>query len=102
MIENCRGHCAWDKGYIFVSYFGSVFQVITDWISAIVPCLIVRKLQMRRRVKISVMFILGIGGLASIAVTIRCFYFKYYDVAAYPNNFLCKLCIYRQTEILGS
>lgn len=64
--------------------------MITDWISAIVPCLIVRKLQMRRRVKISVMFILGIGGLASIAVTIRCFYFKYYDKVAYPNNFLCK------------
>lgn len=36
------------------------------------------------------MFILGIGGLASIAVTIRCFYYKYYDVAEYPNNYLCK------------
>lgn len=62
------------------------------------PFLIVRKLQMRRRLKISVTFILGMGALASIAVTIRCFYYKYYDVAEYPDNYLCK-CIARSTLV---
>ncbi|KAJ4397681.1 hypothetical protein N0V93_001914 [Gnomoniopsis smithogilvyi] len=48
---------------------------------------------MRRRLRISVMFILGIGALASIAVTVRCFYYKYYDVAKYPDNYLFHLGI---------
>lgn len=86
----CRGHCWWSQGFIFVSYFGSAFQVITDWVSALVPALIIMNLNMRRRLKVSLVCVLSVGSLASIAVTVRMFYYKYFDVKAYPDNYLCK------------
>lgn len=53
------------------------------------PWFIVARLQMSRRKKVSVMIILGLGILASIATCVRMPYLKYYDTAAYPDNLLC-------------
>ncbi|KAF3003228.1 hypothetical protein E8E13_009926 [Curvularia kusanoi] len=46
---------------------------------------------MPRRTKISIIFILGLGILASIATIIRLPYLKYYDHAKYPNDLLFHL-----------
>lgn len=46
---------------------------------------------MPRRTKITIVFILGLGILASIATIVRLPYLRYYDTIKYPNNFLCKL-----------
>jgi hypothetical protein len=69
----------------------SVVQAVTDWVSAFVPCYIVSKLQMPLPTKITVVFILGFGILASIATIIRLPSLRYYDTAKYPNEFLCKI-----------
>ncbi|KAF1923839.1 uncharacterized protein M421DRAFT_302964 [Didymella exigua CBS 183.55] len=71
-----------------VSYIVSAVQALTDWVSAFVPCYIVSKLQMPRRTKITIVFILGLGILASIATIIRLPYLKYYNTAKYPKDFL--------------
>ncbi|KAH6639995.1 hypothetical protein BKA67DRAFT_671367 [Truncatella angustata] len=71
-----------------VSYIVSSIQMATDWTCAGVPWFIVAKLQMSRRKKISVMMILGLGVLASIATCVRMPYLKYYDTNLYPNEFL--------------
>lgn len=63
---------------------------MTDWISALYPCYIVSKLQMPRRTKITIVFVLGLGILASIATIVRLPYLRYYDTAKYKTDFLCK------------
>lgn len=45
---------------------------------------------MPRRTKITIVFILGLGVLASIATIIRLPYLRYYDTSKYPNDFICK------------
>lgn len=85
-----RGTCLPGNGFIIVSYFGSVVQVVTDWVCAIVPFFVVKDLQMPKRKKISLLAVLMLGVLASIASLIRMPYYKYYDQVAYPNNYFCK------------
>lgn len=46
---------------------------------------------MPRRRKISVICILSLGILASIATLIRMPYLKYYNTTKYPHNLLCRL-----------
>lgn len=49
---------------------------------------------MPRHTKITIVFILGLGvlaSIASIATIIRLPYLRYYDTAKYPNDFLCKI-----------
>lgn len=72
-----------------MSYFGSVVQIVTDWVSAIVPFFIVKDLQMSRRKKISLLAVLMLGILASVASLVRMPYYKYYDQVAYPNDYFC-------------
>ncbi|KAI2609402.1 uncharacterized protein GGS25DRAFT_484517 [Hypoxylon fragiforme] len=81
------GTCLPGNGFIIVSYFGSVVQVVTDWVCAIVPFFVVKDLQMPKRKKISLLAVLMLGVLASIASLIRMPYYKYYDQVAYPNNY---------------
>lgn len=62
----------------------------TDWVCAAIPFVIVAGLQMSRRKKVSVICILGLGVLASIATCVRMPYLKYYDTAKYPTEIACK------------
>lgn len=76
-----------------VSYIVSAIQMATDWACAIIPFFIVAGLQMSRRHKVSVLLILGLGVLASIATCVRLPYLKYYDTAAYPAETMYHLGI---------
>ncbi|KAL7624934.1 hypothetical protein AAE478_004148 [Parahypoxylon ruwenzoriense] len=82
------GSCLPGSGFLIVSYFGSVVQIITDWVSAIVPFFVVKDLQMSKRKKVSLLAVLMLGILASVASLIRMPYYKYYDTVAYPDDFL--------------
>ena len=86
-----RGHCQTTISLELVSYIVSAIQAVTDWAFALIPCYIVSKLQMPRRRKLSVICILGLGILASIATLIRMPYLRYYDTDKYPHEFLCTL-----------
>ncbi|KAK9772032.1 hypothetical protein SCAR479_11351 [Seiridium cardinale] len=71
-----------------VSLVGSTFQMISDWVSALLPFFIIYKLQMPRRTKIALICILGIGIMASIAALARMLFYKYWDKTAYPDDYL--------------
>lgn len=86
-----RGTCQKAISLETVSYIVSSIQMATDWTCAIIPWFIVSDLQMSRRRKASIMVILGLGVLASIATCVRMPYLKYYDTTKYPDNFLRKL-----------
>lgn len=69
-----------------VSYIVSAIQMVTDWVCAGVPFVIVAGLQMSRRRKVSVICILGLGVFASVATCVRMPYLKYYDTTKYPTE----------------
>lgn len=75
---------------MIISYLGTSIQVITDWTCAITPFFIVRDLQMARRVKISVICVLGLGVIASFAAMMRLAFYHWIDTKIYPDDELCK------------
>ncbi|KAI0593535.1 hypothetical protein F4775DRAFT_577476 [Biscogniauxia sp. FL1348] len=71
-----------------VSLIGSVFQMLSDWVSALLPFFVISNLQMPRRSKIALICILGLGIMASIAAFARMLFYKYWDKTLYPENYL--------------
>lgn len=65
--------------------------MLSDWVSALLPFWIIKNLAMPRRTKFSLIAILGLGIMASIAALARMVFYKYWDKAAYPTGYLCKL-----------
>ncbi|KAJ9264107.1 hypothetical protein DTO271D3_5600 [Paecilomyces variotii] len=57
-----------------VSYFVSAVNIFTDICTALVPCFLLRHLQMRWKIKVITMGILSLGAFASVATTIRITY----------------------------
>ncbi|KAH7120463.1 hypothetical protein EDB81DRAFT_914048 [Dactylonectria macrodidyma] len=82
------GHCKSANGFLIISYVGTSVQVVSDWACAITPFFIVWSLQMHRRTKISVVGVLSLGVLASIAALMRIVSYKYIDVSKYPDDYM--------------
>ncbi|KAK9415875.1 hypothetical protein SUNI508_10004 [Seiridium unicorne] len=82
------GKCTTYISWVTVGTITSAVQLITDVISAAIPWFVVARLQMPRRRKISVMIILGLGILASVATCFRMPFLKYFDTSKYPHNYL--------------
>ncbi|KAF5005079.1 hypothetical protein FDECE_8496 [Fusarium decemcellulare] len=80
------GHCKAEDGFLNLSYVGTAVQVAADWTCAITPFFIVYSLQMPKRTKFSVVAILGLGVLASIAALMRIVSYKYIDIKVYPKD----------------
>lgn len=79
------------KSYTFVpdaTWAFTIINVSSDLGCATVPFFIIRNLNLRKRVKRSVMAVLALGGFASIGSIIRIPYLKYYTV---EEDRLCKL-----------
>ncbi|KAK8058853.1 hypothetical protein PG994_009301 [Apiospora phragmitis] len=103
VFANCRpfaanwnpslGKCQQVITLTTVSYIVSTIQMVTDWACAIIPFFIVADLQMPCHAKISVVCILGLGILASIATCVRMPYLKYWDAAKYPENLLYHVAV---------
>ncbi|KAF4125263.1 hypothetical protein GMORB2_4103 [Geosmithia morbida] len=63
-----------------ISYVVSIVTIVTDWTCAIIPFFVLRKLQVSMRTKSLLLFVLGMGVLASVASAVRYPWLKYYDV----------------------
>ncbi|KAI1502584.1 hypothetical protein F5X99DRAFT_378488 [Biscogniauxia marginata] len=64
---------------INLSYAVSVITVVTDWVCAILPCILIRSLNILSHQKIPLMITLSLGILASAASIGRMPYLQYYD-----------------------
>ncbi|KAK6207109.1 hypothetical protein LQW54_007538 [Pestalotiopsis sp. IQ-011] len=65
----------------------SAVNLISDWACAVVPFLMMRKLNMQRRLKYFIVAVLGLGGSASIGAIARFPYLKHYLI---PEDRLCE------------
>ncbi|KAI1662412.1 hypothetical protein F4813DRAFT_344449 [Daldinia decipiens] len=72
----------------------ATIAIITDWLCAILPALLLWNLNMKARVKTSLIFVLSLGVLASICTCVRLPYVRtYVHVGATPYDGLYKGCI---------
>lgn len=77
-----------------ISYFISASSIITDWACAILPCFIVWKLNMKRKLKVSVAVVLALGAVASLSTIVRLPYLGAYTA---PVDHYCKSRLLRRT-----
>ncbi|KAI1641310.1 hypothetical protein F4809DRAFT_585837 [Biscogniauxia mediterranea] len=75
------GTCGDYSIIISLSYAVSVITVVTDWVCAIIPCILIRSLNITTDQKIPLMITLSLGILASAASIGRMPYLQYYDTA---------------------
>jgi hypothetical protein len=66
-----HGHCHDTSFTADSTYAQSAVSIVTDLTYALLPIVIVRKLQMSRHKRISLSFVLSLGAIASIAVIVR-------------------------------
>ncbi|EED21068.1 conserved hypothetical protein [Talaromyces stipitatus ATCC 10500] len=62
-----------------VSFFFSAVEIVTDFSLAILPAILLWNIQMKRKVKFSVMVILGMAAFASCATIVRLRYLSLYS-----------------------
>lgn len=79
MWDSTTGTCGDYSIITKLSYTVSVLTVITDWTCAIIPCIIIRRLNIPKNQKLPLMLTLSLGILASAASIGRMPYLKYYD-----------------------
>lgn len=82
------GPCPLHDWLAILSYPFTALTIILDWGCAIIPWLLIRKLQLNKRIKRSLILVLGLGGTASIGAIARLPYLKYYTI---PEDQLCKM-----------
>ncbi|KAI0138165.1 hypothetical protein F4776DRAFT_663304 [Hypoxylon sp. NC0597] len=72
-----------------VIIFVSVVSILTDWLCAILPALLLWNLNMKPKTKVLLAFVLALGALASISTCIRLGYTHVYkNVKVLPKDFL--------------
>ncbi|KAE9368301.1 hypothetical protein N431DRAFT_314099, partial [Stipitochalara longipes BDJ] len=89
------GTCGDFMTVVKIGYAWTAVGIFTDWACAIIPFLIVRKLQMSSRNKTTVMVILGLAAVASTATIVRAPYLQYYLVTKdrlYWNSYISLWC----------
>ncbi|KAG6027702.1 hypothetical protein E4U41_000860 [Claviceps citrina] len=72
--EQRGGTCLPMNIVMALAYLYSVLSVLTDFTLAILPAFVIWNLQLQRRTKIAVIFLVCMGCFASTAVAIRCIY----------------------------
>lgn len=81
------GSCPIHSAMAVLSYPFTAMTIILDWGCALIPWLIIRDLHLNRRVKKGLIFVLGLGALASIGAIARMPFLHYYTI--YDDQ-LCK------------
>ncbi|THX66296.1 hypothetical protein D6C77_06481 [Aureobasidium pullulans] len=74
LIHKVQGRCIAWSALGPMNYIHGVMNALTDWVFVSLPILVVRKANMRGRDKYSVVFVLIIGVLGSVASVVRLFY----------------------------
>ncbi|EOA82779.1 hypothetical protein ACJQWK_04930 [Exserohilum turcicum] len=80
------GHCVGPGTFLAISYTTAISNIITDWACAILPALILWKIQMNLHVKASLVFVLGLGVIASTATLMRLVYIAKYGNSENTDN----------------
>ncbi|KAL3607046.1 hypothetical protein FPOAC2_02020 [Fusarium poae] len=62
-----------------VGFYFSAVSILTDWILAILPAILLWNIQMKQRVKFPVIVMLGLGAFASCATVVRLGYLTLYN-----------------------
>ncbi|KAF4428925.1 hypothetical protein F53441_14038 [Fusarium austroafricanum] len=62
-----------------IGFFFSAISIVVDWSLAILPALLLWKVQMKNKVKIPVIFMLSLGAFASSATVVRLGYLTLYN-----------------------
>ncbi|KAI1379008.1 hypothetical protein F4677DRAFT_465274 [Hypoxylon crocopeplum] len=87
------GHCSGSIHGTRVAFTVSATAIFSDWLCAIIPGFILWNLNMRLKVKVSLVFILALGVLASISTCIRIPYIELYsNTFRQPADGLYKTC----------
>lgn len=76
-----------------VSLFFSAVEIATDWALAILPAVLLRNIQMKSRVKVSVACILGLAALWVLLIL------GYFEDGLRLIHLQCKLCNNRSTSL---
>ncbi|KAI5209518.1 hypothetical protein E4T39_00885 [Aureobasidium subglaciale] len=74
LVHKVQGKCMSWSALGPLNYIHGVMNALTDWVFVSLPILVVRKANMRGRDKWSVVFVLIIGILGSVASVVRLFY----------------------------
>ena len=72
------GECGNPMTVVNTGYAWTTVGIVSDWVFAIIPYLVVRNLQMPARAKMIVMVIMGLGVIASAASIVRAPYLSHY------------------------
>ncbi|KAL0258014.1 hypothetical protein SLS55_007185 [Diplodia seriata] len=83
--DKSLGSCIDTKVITNSSYFLSACSIVTDWSCAILPAFILWNIQLRFRIKASVVVILALGVVASTATLVRLRYLLNYNS---PDDYL--------------
>ncbi|VUC29438.1 unnamed protein product [Clonostachys rosea] len=83
--DSSKGTCMDKILPTILTYAASVSNVITDFVTATIPIILVRRLQMRAKLKIYAQLIMGLGILASIASIVRV---PYSNAYLKPDDFI--------------
>ncbi|XWW93009.1 hypothetical protein V2A60_000937 [Cordyceps javanica] len=74
------GHCISIHSYVSLAYLYSAVSVATDLIFALLPAFIIWHLQIRSDIRLVLIFLMGLGCVASVAVFVRVAYLHtFYD-----------------------
>ncbi|KAF1990206.1 hypothetical protein K402DRAFT_369989 [Aulographum hederae CBS 113979] len=71
LTRKLAGKCVSDESQLGMMYTHGVISAVTDWIYALLPMLMLRDSQLRRREKITVAFIILLGVIGSVASLVR-------------------------------
>ncbi|KAJ4394847.1 hypothetical protein N0V93_004067 [Gnomoniopsis smithogilvyi] len=74
------GSCPVHSAMAMLSYPFTAMTILLDWGCAFIPWLIIRDLQLNRRVKRGLSFVLGLGAFASIGAIARLPFLRYYTI----------------------
>ncbi|KAF2490288.1 hypothetical protein BU16DRAFT_566320 [Lophium mytilinum] len=93
------GKCSSINVIIALTYLVSGTNILTDWTCAVLPAFILYDIQMRTKLKISIVLVLGMGAVASTATLIRLKFIPNYRNANDYLYGLADLVIWSVVEI---
>jgi hypothetical protein len=76
LLNNAKGKCLPWSVTGPLNYIHGTMNVLTDWVFVSLPILVIRNANMNRRAKSSVIGVLAIGVLGSVASVVRLYYVK--------------------------
>ena len=76
LLNNAKGKCLSWKVTGPLNYIHGTLNALTDWIFVSLPILVIRDANMNRKAKASVIGVLAIGVLGSVASIVRLYYIK--------------------------